>query len=96
MTDKLKEWSTFRNISVALLRGIIMLLLAYALNQYTKLAEEVRAIHTDVAIMQGNRFTNIEGNKHDRRISIVETKMTSMANDIKEIKSDVKILIRQK
>jgi len=94
MTDRIKEWSSSTNWLMLIARAVIVLLLSFALRQYFDLAREVRAIKTDVAVMQGNRFTSNNGMIHDRRITVLEEKTIGMADDISEIKIDVKTLLR--
>ena len=71
-------------------RGIVVLLLGFALKQYSNLANEVRSIKQDVAVMKGNRFTSDSGRNHDRRITVVEIQVVGMAADVAEIKTDLK------
>ena len=94
MTDRIKEWSSSTNWLMLIIRAVIVLLLSFGLQQYFALAQEVRAIKTDVAVMQGNRFTSNNGMIHDRRITVLEEKTIGMADDIGEIKIDVKTLLR--
>ena len=94
MTDRIKEWSSSTNWLMLIARAVIVLLLSFGLQQYFALAQEVRAIKTDVAVMQGNRFTSNNGMIHDRRITVLEEKTIGMADDIGEIKIDVKTLLR--
>ena len=96
MTEKFKEWNSMTNWLMVIVRAVVILLISLGMKQYFDLAQEVRAIKLDVAVMKGNRFTASDGVNHDRRITVLEEKVINMADDIKEIKSDVKTLLRDK
>ena len=96
MVDKIKEWSSPMNWLMLLIRAVIILLISFGMQQYFALAKEVRAIKTDVAVMKGNRFTSADGALQDKRITILEEKMINLVDDVKEIKQDVKEILRKK
>ena len=69
--------------------------LSFEVRNYKAIATIVQEIKTSQDVMSGNRFTNIQGDNHERRLTVIETRNESVAEDISEIKADMKLLLRK-